>query len=120
MKKTELKLSGILFNQDKQTFTITLGDIGEYQVQDVKKVHVVYEDAQFYGKSAPFSHKMLISRMEPLFAGMKQVYIGLEFTMKDNKKCYAYLSDKKLQQYADDFNKLTEAANNLIKEFTIH
>lgn len=111
-------MTSVVIDKERNTFKVLLGDTGEFSLSDVKKAQVLYENAKFYKKSPPFSHTILLSSLEPLMISIKNVYVGLEITLKDNKKIYAYISEHKQQQFSDEFNKEKKEAENIKEMLT--
>lgn len=58
---------------------------------------------------------MLVSPMTQGFAGIYSLHIGLQFTFKNSDTKYAYVSEKAVQPYSDEYRKIHLQAQQMRK-----
>ena len=116
-KKPVRDIGNVIFDKDRQTFQILSGSKGIYPMKDVCKCQIVFEDAKYYGKTKPFSHRLLISSFESFFVTLRDTYVGLEIELKNKEKLYVYVSNIKQKHYSDAFKADVKVAETLKKYF---
>ena len=116
-KMDNVNSKNILFDKDRQTFQILSGSKGIYPMKDVYKCQIVFEDAKYYGKTKPFSHRLLISSFESFFVTLRDTYVGLEIELKNKEKLYVYVSNIKQKHYSDAFKADVKVSETLKKYF---
>lgn len=77
---------------------------------EIKKVSIVNEDANFKGKSEPFSHLVLGGVSFFTFFGGPEVYVGLKIILNDGSYRPIYISEDKRGMYTDLFREDTKKA----------
>lgn len=117
INKYQLDSGPVTVNKEKQTFTIHLGQCGEYSLKELVKCSIVFEKAKD-GFDHPFARQMLISPMTRGFAAIYAIHIGLQFTFENGDKKYAYISEKKIQPYSDEYRKIHLQAQQIRKSIS--
>lgn len=116
MEGREVNFDHIVFNTKLKTFTIDKGSVGTYDYRNIKSAKVVSEDAHYTGKSEPFEHQVVVSRIlqtSQIFT--KNVHIGVEIVMKDNTKLYVYVEGEASQCNSLQWHKQLRAADEVIE-----
>ncbi len=91
----------IEFDDENKRLNILIGNVDFIDYDKIAKVSVLNEDANFRGKSVPFSHQVLggttflSGALEPSF------YVGLKISLKDGTINAAYISDRKTGMNTD-------------------
>ena len=80
---------------------------------EIKKVSIVNEDANFKGKSEPFSHLVLGGVSFFTFFGGPEVYVGLKIILNDGSYRPIYISEDKRGMYTDLFREDTKKAEKI-------
>lgn len=119
---SEKKFNCVDFDDDNKRINILIGDKGFVDYKDIAKVSVLNEEANFRGKSEPFSHQVLggttflSGALEPRF------YVGLKIILKDGSIKAAYISDVKTgfntNVYKEDKEKADKIKKMLDKRIT--
>lgn len=108
----EILFDNIIFYKKNKTFTIAEGSKGTYAYTDIIHCKIVNEDAKYTGNSELFTHKVLADYFQPWGIFPKNVYVGLEFLMKNKDTLYVYVTCVKRQintlDYHDDRRKAKE------------
>lgn len=111
-KKQGYTFKNITFDKNEKTFTIVEGTKGTFSYIDIVQCKIVNEDAKYTGNTELFTHKVLADYFQPWGIFPKNVYVGLEFIMKNEDKIYAYITGVKRQintlDYHDDRRKAKE------------
>lgn len=82
---------------------------------EIKKISIVNEDANFKGKSEPFSHLVLGGVSFFTFFGGPEVYVGLKLILNDGSYRPVYISKEKRGMYTDLFREDTKKAEKIKK-----
>ena len=112
---SEKKFNCVDFDDDNKRINILIGDKGFVDYKDIAKVSVLNEEANFRGKSEPFSHQVLggttflSGALEPRF------YVGLKIALKDGSIKAAYISDVKTGFNTDVYKEDKEKADKIKK-----
>ena len=119
-KKKPIKdIGNVIFDEERQSFQILSGSKGIYSMKDVRKCQIVFEDAKYYGRTKPFSHKLLISSFESFFVTIRDVYVGIELELKSKEKVYVYISNIKQKHHSDAFKADVKVAETLKEKFKL-
>lgn len=98
---SEKNFKCIKFDDENKRLNILIGNVDFIDYDKIAKVSVLNEDANFRGKSAPFSHQVLggttflSGALEPSF------YVGLKISLEDGTINAAYISDRKTGMNTD-------------------
>ena len=112
---SEKKFNCMEFDDDNNRINILIGDNGFVDYKDIAKVSVLNEDANFRGKSKPFSHQVLggttflSGALEPSF------FVGLKITLKDDSVKAVYISDRKTGLNTDIYHEDKKEAEKIKK-----
>lgn len=115
INKYQLESGPVTVNKKESTFTIHSGDCGVYPLNELVKCSVVFEKARDAKHNKPFARQMLVSPMTQGFAGIYSLHIGLQFTFKNSDTKYAYVSEKAVQPYSDEYRKIHLQAQQMRK-----
>lgn len=91
----------ILLDDTKQKLQILEGTKGVISYNDIEKVSVLNEDANFKGKTEPFLHQVLGGVSFFTFFGGPELYVGLKILLKDGTVKAAYVSKQKVGMNTD-------------------
>jgi hypothetical protein len=105
----------IVFDDDQRQLTVLIGTKGSIPYDEIKKVSVLNEDANFKGKTDPFSHQVLGGVSFFTFFGGPDVYVGLKIVLKDDTVRAVYISEQKTGFDSDAYKEERKIAENLKK-----
>ena len=111
----EITFDHIVFDKEAKTFTIDKGSVGTYSYCDIKSAKIVSEDSSFTNISEPFSHQVVVSRiLQTMQFFPKNVFVGIEIVMKDNRKLYVYVADEANQCNSLEWHEQLRKADEVI------
>ena len=92
-------------NNESNKYDIKQGTIGSFSIDQIKKINIAYEQANFKGKTKPFLHQYIggasfFTAMEP------KIYVGLK-----------NISNTPVLYHSDSFFKDEKLAKNILKAF---
>lgn len=112
------------FNTNDKTFDILHGSKGKYDYTKIKKCSLKCEDAQYKGKSEPFSHQVLTGMFNYSMMHPGLLFVGIIFTLKNDEKIYLYITDNAVQlnsiAFHEDMNEgkeIVDFTNKIIKKY---
>lgn len=96
-------------------YHIKNGTIGTFEINNIKKVKIVYEQASFKGKTEPFLHQYIggasfFTAMEP------KIYVGVQVLTKDGGSLAIYVSDQPVLYHSDLFLHDQKIAERILKK----
>lgn len=113
------EFKNITVNKIDKTFTILSGDVGSYPYRDIMDCIILYEDARFKGKSAPFTHYVKGNSITSSLFFHGNVWCGIAIALKDGRVLYAYISEEESQYNSLQFHADTKEAQKFI-DFVNH
>lgn len=115
----------VKFDTETKKFNITKGNVGEYSYPEIMKASVVNEDANYTGKTDPFTHLVLADTLQPATLLPRSVYVGVKVVMKDGRKIYCYVSEEAHQinslPFYDDVKEakaIKEFVDKIVKKYS--
>ncbi len=111
----EINFGHIVFDKEEKTFTIDKGSVGTYSYLEIKSARIVSEDSHYTERSEPFSHQVVVSRiLQTMQFFPKDVYIGVEIVMKDERKLYVYIEGEASQCNSLEWHEQLREADEVI------
>ena len=78
--------------------------------EEIQKCSIQNEDANFKGKTKPFTHTFMAGAVEPM------MYVGIKVVLKDNSVLPIYVSKEKVLFNSDKYLNDVKEANDILKE----
>ena len=78
--------------------------------EEIQKCSIQNEDANFKGKTKPFTHTIMAGAVEPM------MYVGIKVVLKDNSVLPIYVSKEKVLFNSDKYLNDVKEANAILKE----
>lgn len=103
-------------NNESNKYDIKQGTLGSFLIDQIKKINIAYEQANFKGKTKPFLHQYIggasfFTAMEP------KIYVGLKIITKQDETLAIYISNTPVLYHSDSFFKDEKLAKNILKAF---
>ena len=92
-------MNSLTIQKPERTFTL---DGTVYNMEDIRHIRIMNEDAKYRGKSRPFSHQVLggVTMVLPI-GNEPSFYVGLRLEMKDGSDLHYYVSEKPVRNNTD-------------------
>ena len=87
-----------------------------YLYSDILKCSIQNEDANFKGKTKPFTHTILGGTTFMAGAVEPMMYVGIKVTLKDDTVLPIYVSNEKVLFNSDKYLNDVKEANAILKE----
>lgn len=107
------QFQSVIFDDQNKQLEILIGTQGKVNYDTIKKASVLYEEAKFRGKSAPFSHQILGGTTMFVIAPDPQLYVGIKLALKDGSIKAIYISDIKTTTNTEIYRKDTKEAKEI-------
>ncbi len=97
-------------------FQIKKGTLGTFEIDNIKKTSICYEEASFKGKTKPFTHQFIggssfFTAMEP------KLYIGIKVITKTDDVLAIYISDVPVLYNSNLFLNDNKIAKKILRKF---
>lgn len=115
-KDSKIIFDSVVFDTKDKTMSIVDGAKGTYNYRKIKKCSILNEQANYRGKTKPFTHQVIsgVTVLSPL--GEPSFYVGLKLVLNDDSILAIYVSKTPVGFNTSNHHKDTEQAKE-IKDF---